>query len=153
MENIYSLVQLFRNAIEYAKENCETDPLGFFKRFPNGCCGEASCLLGQFLLENGINSYYICRMCFFQDHSGDFQSHAWLQLEDDTIIDITGDQFNTDESLLKYNYPIYIGETDDFHRLFMSESSIRKSVFLDDLQSDNYYIFLELYTKIKKYLQ
>ena len=56
MEQIRFLAEQFRAAIEQAKENGETDPLGFFERFPRGCCGYTSDLLGHFLLEKGIET-------------------------------------------------------------------------------------------------
>ena len=93
MENIKNLVFQFRNAIELAKKNGETDSMRFFEKFPTGCCGETSDFLGHFLLEHGIQTSYICRSCPPQNEEENSQHHAWLLLEDDTIIDITGDQF------------------------------------------------------------
>lgn len=49
-------------------------------------------MLAQFLLENGIRTYYVCGE--YRDGSFEnFRSHAWLLANNQIIIDITGDQF------------------------------------------------------------
>lgn len=153
MENIRLLVEQFRKAIEKAQQNGEIDELEFFKRFPKGCCGNASNFLGHFLLQNGIESYYIYGCCPSSDITENPQSHAWLLLEDDTIIDITGDQFKDDFHFLNYNHPIYIGKTDDFHKLFNCDiRDKRKSVPIEKLYIFNMQMFSDIYKKIIKYL-
>ena len=37
------------------------------------------------------------------------------------IIDITGDQFSGKSTFLNYDKSVYVGEGDDFHRLFEVE--------------------------------
>jgi len=153
MGNIRQLVIQFRNAIECAQQNGETDKLEFFKRFPRGCCGDASIFLGHFLLEKGIETYYICGNCPAENFWENSQSHAWLLLEDSIIIDITGDQFKDDEHFLNYNHSVYFGPIDDFHNLFMTEGfNKRKSVFLNQLNLMEPHMFFDIYYKIKKYL-
>lgn len=152
MENIKNLVFRFRNAIDCAKENGETDSMRFFEKFPTGCCGETSDFLGHFLLEHGIQTSYICRSCPPQNEEENSQHHAWLLFKDNIIIDITGDQFKDEKNFLNYNLPIYIGLTDDFHNLFTYEDIKRKSVFLNELNTINDYMFFDVYNKITKYL-
>ena len=153
MEQIRFLAEQFRNAIEQAKENGETDPLKFFERFPRGCCGDASDFLGHFLLEKGIETYHIWGNCPAENFWENSQSHAWLFIEDNIIIDITGDQFKDDKRFLNYNHSVYFGPIDDFHKLFMTDGfNKRKSVFLNQLNLMEPHIFFDIYYKIKKYL-
>ena len=119
MHDVEVLARKFRNAIDAAIR--EGDPViskdACFSRFPIGCCGDACDLLGQFLLDHNIRTYYVCgtyRDGVFENT----QSHAWLLTEEDVIIDITGDQFHTDSNFLCYNYRVYYGKEDDFHKLF-----------------------------------
>ena len=117
MKDIKRLATQFRNAIDAAKDDRIFFRETIFREFPRGCCGIASELLAQFLLESGIRTYYICGN--YREGSFDnFQSHAWLETEDDIIIDITGDQFRYNPAFLNYNKPIYVGLMDDFHNLF-----------------------------------
>ena len=41
------------------------------------------------------------------------QSHAWAQLSNRVILDITGDQFKNRSVFLNYSTPVYIGRVDD----------------------------------------
>ncbi len=52
---IEKLASEFRTAIEMAKKEGEFEADFIFSRFPRGCCGDVSSLLGQYLLENNIN--------------------------------------------------------------------------------------------------
>lgn len=45
------------------------------------------------------------------------QSHAWV-IVDGLIADITGDQFKNNDEFLRYDVPVYVGEMDEFHKLF-----------------------------------
>ena len=112
-----SLVTQFRKAIDaaYATGKFENEIL--FKHFPTGCCGDAVDLLGQYLLENGIDSYYVCGNYNFKDPELNAQSHAWLTVGA-LIVDITGDQFKHKSEFLFYDRPVFIGKSDKFHSLF-----------------------------------
>ena len=48
-------------------------------------------------------------------------NHAWLMVDKYIIIDITGDQFSGKSTFLNYDKSVYVGEGDDFHRLFEVE--------------------------------
>lgn len=115
-DEIYELVIKLRHAIDRAADNREFNGIICFDYFPRGCCGMASDILGHYLLEYGIESEYVCG-----DYSkGDWdncQSHAWVRLDDKTIIDITGDQFKSKEEFLFYKEPVYMGPMDEFHSL------------------------------------
>lgn len=117
MRDLYELVRQFRTAIDIAVDKNEFSLRDRFHRFPRGCCDDACDLLGQYLSEYGIRTRQFqgtYRDGSFEDITG----HAWLLLEDDTIIDITGDQFKDDPVFLNFNEDVYIGPEIAFHRLF-----------------------------------
>ncbi|NKC59074.1 hypothetical protein HED34_03745 [Vagococcus fluvialis] len=128
------LVSNFRYAIEQAKENGEFKKDFCFANFPRGCCGDTSFLLAQYLLKNNIKSYYAWGF-FNNDEIEELQSHAWLLLDNKkTIVDITGDQFMNDELFYNYDKSIYIGEEDNFHKLFnVNEWHITENLGIDSL--------------------
>lgn len=51
MSEIERLVNQFRDAIDMARDSGDFDKDISFYKFPRGCCGDASDLLAQFLLE------------------------------------------------------------------------------------------------------
>lgn len=109
---VYELAAKFRNGIIKANLNGEFKNDGFIERFPNGNCGIACNLLGRYFLERyGVRSWYT---------SGQVRndSHVWLTLEDECIVDITGDQYKNRLGILFYDKPIYVGKMDMFHRQF-----------------------------------
>jgi hypothetical protein len=78
----------FRGAIEVALPRLQCVEWVAFKRFPNGACGDACDMLGQFLRErHKLKSVYVSA-----NKPGDgIRTHAWLEA-DGLIIDITADQ-------------------------------------------------------------
>ena len=114
---VYMLSKKFRQAIEVAKEKGLLDSDPTLKHFPRGCCGSGSSLLAKFLYENGVYTYEITGTKY-GDNSWYNQSHTWLMLEHNYIIDITGDQFRTDAEFLYYSEKVYYGKMDDFHSMF-----------------------------------
>ena len=84
----------------------------FSSGFPAGCCGDATDLLGLYLLKyHGLESYYVCGHGLGDNSS---QTHAWLVCQG-YIIDITADQFNDDG----YELPsVIIDKQSPFHELF-----------------------------------
>ena len=133
IDEIYELVIKLRHAIDRAADNREFNGIICFDHFPRGCCGMASDILGHYLIEHGIESNYVCGT--YRD--GGFEnnrSHAWVELYDGTIIDITGDQFKYDDVFLRYDVPVYFGPMDAFHEMFeVEECDIRPSVRLEDM--------------------
>lgn len=152
MKNIKLLANQFRTAIDMARDAGEFDKDFSFSKFPRGCCGDASDLLAQFLLENSITTDYVCGT--YSD--GSFEgiwSHAWLLTSRHTIIDITGDQFKYNPVFLNYDNPVYIGVKDDFHKLFVvNDRDIRKTNGLPALGGFCLPRLNELYMNINKYL-
>lgn len=149
MNDIKQLANDFRNAIEVTRNLGGFDSDLIFKRFPRGCCGDASDLLAQFLLENDIRTYYICGT-YRANAVENLQSHAWL-LKDNIIIDITGDQFKYNKCFFNYGKSVYVGLDDDFHRLFEVENrDIRENFGIDALGSFCQPRLKTLYSKIIK---
>lgn len=152
MEGIKRLVNQFRDGLYRAKDAGEFDKDFSFNKFPRGCCGDASELLAQFLLEHGIKTNYICGT--YREGSCDtFQSHAWLLTNNQIIIDITGNQFNDNPVFLNYDKSVYVGAGDDFHRLFEFEDrDVHENKGLNTLGSMCQPRLNELYQKIIKYI-
>ena len=145
-ENIKQLAFEFREAIISAKNDNAFDHDVSFIRFPKGCCGDASDLLGQYLLDNDISTWYVCGDYVMEERDEYvfpiIQSHAWLALQDPckeknaTIIDITGDQFHDRAEYGFYDNAVFVGEPYDFHSLFDVDSrDVHKSIELDRLGS------------------
>lgn len=123
MKSIIDLVWEFRQAIDIAKANRKFNYRDRFSRFPNGCCDDACDLLGKYLLGKGIHTVQI--QGTFRDGDPEHTTgHAWLQLDDGIIIDITGDQFRYDELFLKFNQPVYVGGISEFHSLFEIDRTV-----------------------------
>lgn len=148
MEKIFALASQFRKAIESATEDYCFESDISFRYFSRGCCGDATDLLIHFLLQQNIKSYYICGTYYGND-DGFGQSHAWAQLSNRMIVDITGDQFKNKSVFLNYSTPVYIGRGDDFHKLFkVEERDVRKGVTLENLGNDCYARLRWLYDTI-----
>ena len=117
MKSIIDLVWKFRQAIDNAKANREFNYKDRFSRFPTGCCDDTCDLLGKYLLRKGIRTVQI--QGTFRDGNPEHTTgHAWLQLDDGIIIDITGDQFRYDKLFLNFHEPVYVGKKSEFHSLF-----------------------------------
>lgn len=118
-ELVRFLANEFRKAIERA---LETDRLfcTVIASFPSGCCGYTSDLLQRYLTEKGIATRYVSGT--YRDSStNDSQSHAWLELTDGTVVDITGDQFRNKPRPLQNDSTVYCGKPNDFYNLFELE--------------------------------
>lgn len=133
MEDVRELVTKFRKAIDKAKTAGRFENEVVFKGFPHGCCGDTSDLLGHYLLTHGIGTKYVCGQ-HYSLNCGCDASHAWLVLKNNTIIDITGDQFSENPIFLNYSTKIYIGKADAFHKLFeVEDTDVRDAVPLHKL--------------------
>lgn len=120
MKDIEQLATQFRKAIDMALEAGEFDSDSIYRRFPCACCGDTSDLLAQYFLDKGIQTDYVCGT-YLSKTDGNGQSHAWLMVDKCIIIDITGDQFSGRPTFLNYDKSVYVGQEDDFHRLFEVE--------------------------------
>ena len=151
---LIELVQNFRNSIEEAKEQGEFNGDCRFRNFPTGCCGITTDLLAKFLLDNRvrIKMDYVCGT--YYDIDLENPSHAWLELENGHIIDITGDQFKHYPVPLKFEKPVYIGIYSEFHKAF--EINLKESYSmqyeLDNIKPRNYLSRTELYRIILSHM-
>lgn len=151
MKDIKRMARQFRNAIDKARDAGEFDKDFSFYKFPCGCCGDTCELLAQFLLENGITTFYVWGMHSHSSSEGP-QSHAWLLAHNHTIIDITGDQFRDNPIFLNYDKSVYVGDEDDFHRLFrVNPRDIKKTNGIGSLASHCQPRLFNLYDKIIKH--
>ena len=89
-EKIYKIVLKFRIAIEFARDNNLFSPKDRMSRFPCGCCDDFCDLLAKYLKDKyRLDSKQV--VGFMYDIC---TNHVLLNLIDDNlIIDITGDQF------------------------------------------------------------
>lgn len=115
-EHVQLLATGFRKAIERAQEAGELHRT-VIASFPIGCCGYTSDLLQMYLDENDINTQYVSG-AYHECSTGDSQSHAWLELNDGTIVDITGDQFRFEPQPLQNDRSVYCDKPNDFYDLF-----------------------------------
>ena len=153
LKNIKYLVTRYRSAIDKAMSMGEFDNDFSFNHFPCGCCGDASDLLAQYLLDNGIKTYYVCGNYYSDDPTNGTQSHAWLLTLNKTIIDITGDQFRDSSTFLNYDKSVYIGPEDEFHRLFEVEGrDVHENMGLEALGDICFPRLSRLYVKIGQYI-
>ena len=143
IKDIYDVVIKFRLAIMEAKLNREFAFNDRMCGFPYGCCDDASDLLAYYLkTEYNIfskqgNGVYA---------EGDFEcitNHSWLIMNDNSIIDITADQF---DEIVECREGVYIGKETTFYKKLD-----RKVVY------ENYNIakdkrLWEIYQKIRKYM-
>lgn len=92
-------ILLYLERARYYFEKLAKQPTGnyLFERFPKGCCGNVSHILGCFLISQGYkNVRYVAGERTVNDQ---YQIHAWLEW-DGWIIDITADQFADGSSVL-----------------------------------------------------
>lgn len=71
----------------------------------------------RYLDEHGIKTRYVSGT-YRESSTNDSQSHAWLELADGTVIDITGDQFRFGPYPLKNDCPVYCNKPNEFFNLF-----------------------------------
>lgn len=115
MKEIERLAKQFRNAIDAAFENGELRRCYPFSNFPYDCCEHTCDLLGQYLLENGIETFQMNGTCK-KDVSW---HHVWLLTNDDIVIDITGDQFIDKLVSDKDVEAVHVGNEGTIHKIFI----------------------------------
>lgn len=143
------LAAKFRQAIDFAKENGEFISDDAFCSFPSGCCGDTCYLLGQYLLDHDISSTYVCGNYYYDNPEEGPQSHAWI-LINELIVDITADQFMFYNEFINYNLPVYVGNTDAFHKLFeVEERDVHPLLGLNQYSD---FRLKRLYRQIMKYI-
>jgi hypothetical protein len=112
-QDIYKIAVSFREAILEAKYNRKFDRSDRMSNFPAGCCDDSCDLLAYYLYTayeintkqgNGI---------FRDNNPNNTTNHAWLVMDDGTIIDITINQF---EFFSKYAEGVYVGKENSFYK-------------------------------------
>lgn len=152
MKQIRDLAICFRNAIELALNAGEFDDDILYRRFPRACCGDTSDLLAQYLLDNGINTEYVCGT-YRENTEGYGQSHAWLLVNKSIIVDITGDQFHNNPIFLSYDKSVYVGKGDKFHDLFeVEDKDVHETRGIKALGGSCAPRLWTIYKKILKYI-
>ena len=118
MENILKLVSIFRVAMDTAKKEGKFIRDQRFNRFPTGCCGITTELIGKFLRDNGISDTFTYVSASYYDYELENPPHAWLLINEKIVVDITGDQFKNYPDPLKFDEPVYVGPYNFFYNMF-----------------------------------
>lgn len=154
MQEIKELATQFRIAIESAKNERRFIVDQCFRNFPSGCCGITTELLAKFLMDNGIKSKltYIGGTC--REKSLEPLSHAWLKIDNNIIVDITGDQFKYYPVPFNFNETVYVGLYNDFYNLFEidEEETCNNYYPLNDSHIRNHLSRRKLYEIILEYI-
>jgi len=88
IEKIHTAATNFRNAIEEISHSLGAT----FESFPRGSCGDATPMLGTYLIDQGLGEFQYMQGDYGSEAEGNWSSHAWLQ-SGNLVIDITADQF------------------------------------------------------------
>lgn len=144
------LAYKFRNAIDAAKKEGRFNRDQDFREFPKRCCGVASELLGRYLSSYGYDVRHVGGT-----YRNDMQPHAWLEVDKQIIIDITGDQFKHHPEPLKNRVPVYVGKYKDYYDLFEIEhDNVCSDQYpLKDIHIHSYMTEKELYNIILDYIR
>lgn len=155
IRKILELATKFRIAIESAKNNGRFSADQHFRDFPNGCCGITSELLAKFLMENGIKCKLTYIVGTYRDYSLELSSHAWLKIDNNIIVDITGDQFKYYPVPLNFYENVYVGLYNYFYNLFEIDlEEICNNYYpLDNSYIRNYLSRRKLYEIILEYVK
>lgn len=111
--DICNIATSFRSAIMEAKHDRRFSYNDRMSNFPVACCDDSCDLLAYYL-------YTVYKICTKQKvgkyHDNDpnnVTNHAWLIMDDNTIIDITGDQF---KYCAGYTKEVYVGKENSFYK-------------------------------------
>lgn len=112
-QDIYNIAANFRSAIMEAKYDRQFGWRDRMSNFPKGCCDDSCDLLAYYLYtvyeihtKQGVGTYR-------DDDSNNTTNHAWLITNNNTIIDITGDQF---KYCTGYAEEVYVGKGNYFYK-------------------------------------
>lgn len=121
------------------------------QKFPHGCCSDSSVLLAELLYRNNISCQIVKGKYYFDNK---LQTHAWIVVEGKIIIDVIGDQFSDNNDLLNYNQKVYVGELDEFHKLFDNEDiSVEDYLGIEMFDDRTKSRLKELYNKIDDHIK
>jgi len=113
MKDIYHIATAYRAAIIEAKYNREFDRPDRMSNFPAGCCDDSCDLLAHYIYtEHGIHTKQ-GNGIYRDKNPNNTTNHAWLVTCDNTIIDITADQF---DFFSGYAKGVYVGEENLFYK-------------------------------------
>lgn len=121
--DIYNIVTSFRSAIIAARQNREFSSRDRMSNFPRGCCDDACDLLSYYLYDK-YKIYTDQGNGVYRDNDPcNTTNHAWLVMNRDTIIDITGNQF---EFCAGFAEEVYVGKENSFYAK-LEDKQIRKN--------------------------
>lgn len=152
MDDLLGMASRFRWAVDSAHAAGEFDGDVVFRRFPNGCCDDASILLARYLHDHDV----MVKRAYGVFCSGGFQetrSHVWLLADGGTIIDITGDQFRCNSLFDNFDVPVYVGPSNEFYEMFEDlEIQGYESLRIESLARDCRPRLLALYEVVMRYM-
>lgn len=127
-KDIYNIATAFRAAIMDAKFDGRFHSKDRMSNFPRGCCDDSCDLLAYYLYtEYNIHTRQVIGT-YRDKNPYNTTNHAWLVMDNNTIVDITGDQFAV---LVGFNEEVYVGKKNSFYKRLERE---RKQI------SENYNI-------------
>ena len=154
--DLYSIVSSYRRAIERARDDRKFERKDVLNSFPNGCCEYASILLSEYLLRLGYDcsiahgTYYYSIEEDGKEY-GTSRDHEWIVMGDETIIDITCDQFNREKIFGFYN-DVYMGEEAKVHKMFKDEYKLEMPGFDENWPLNYSTMMKRLYDVVFDYL-
>ncbi len=139
-KDIYKIAVAFRAAIVSAKYDRRFHYRDRMSNFPGGCCDDSCDLLAYYLYttykirtRQGIGTYR-------DNDPNNTTDHAWLIMYDNTIIDITGDQFRY---CAGYTDEVYVGvETLFYKKLERKQVRDNYDITKDARLLDDYQIIM-----------
>lgn len=122
-KEIYNIAATFRAAIMNAKYDRKFNSKDRMSNFPICCCDDSCDLLAYYLnTKYNIHTKQVIGT-YCDNNPYNTINHAWLEIDDNTIIDITGDQF---KFLTDFNVEVYVGKKNSFYlRLERERKQIR----------------------------
>lgn len=148
--HLENIATQFRQAIITAKENRAFANNDRMSQFPRGCCDDTADLFAHYL----YHKYKIVSVRIDGSHHDGTPenncSHSWQEV-DGLVVDLTGGQFNCNPTFLSYDVDVYVGQMDEFHRMFEIERSF-PSIGIESLGEGCWYRMYSLYEIIIRYL-
>ena len=132
---IAQLAQRFRCAIDAGFEWGVFGDEFPFSNFPHECCDDVCDLFGELLLENEVGFQKVFGIYRYNNWDKKYP-HVWLQLNDGTVIDLTGDQYKDNPIMLNFDIPCYVGQLNRLHRLFPENELEYRPFYGIDAYSD-----------------
>jgi len=153
-EHLKSEASKFRKAIEKARDAGEFKPSSYrperMNSFPHDCCEDTADLFTHYLFHKfNIDSIRVDGEYYDKVYGHCY--HSWQETEG-WIVDLTGDQFGNDSSVLIKANGVYVGKMDSFHRQFKIVRS-EHSCGIECLGSGCWNRMHALYEKIIRYME